>query len=396
MDLPRPALGCSAPFRLTTPRALSHSPPVRSYLDHNATTPLGAAAAHAMSGWLSTGRVANASSAHAQGRAARSAIETARRQVAAAVGAPDPRQILFVGGATEANNQVLASFPDRLVTSTVEHPSVLEPARRRSDTTLLPVDGAGRVRLGALERALGDGARLCSIIGANNETGVLQDLPAIAARCEAHGTPLHVDCAQMLGRVTMDLSRLGADLATFSAHKVHGPVGVGALWARRPEHLRRLVHGGHQERGLRPGTESVASIVGFGAAAAEIPRLLEAAAQVEARRDALWEGLAALGAVQWVGQGAPMLPNTLCVSFDGLEAEALLMAFDLGGVSVSAGSACTAGSLEPSHVLEAMGLPESVARAAVRFSLGVGTAADEIAHALRVANESVPRIREAA
>jgi len=356
-------------------------------MDHNATSPLCDSAWEAMSPWLRG--PANASSVHTEGRAARNAVENAREQLAQAVGARRPKELLFTSGATEANNLVLAGG-GHLVTTAAEHPSVLEPARA-AGATIVGVDGEGRVNMGALKEALALKPRICSVLWANNETGVLQDLPAIAALCREAGVLCHMDACQALGRIPIDVMALGVDAATFSAHKVQGPVGVGALWVRTGVPVQPLVRGGHQERGRRPGTESVAAIVGFGAAAANVPERLEMQPGVAALRDALWAGLDARGGVHCHGMGAPRLSNTLNVGFEGVDGHLLLMGLDLAGVSVSAGSACTVGSLEPSHVLLAMGLSESAARSALRFSLGPEHRERDVEQVLGVLDECLRR-----
>ena len=363
---------------------------MRVYLDHNATTPLAPEAAAAMQPWLASGTVANPSSVHAEGRAARDAVESAREQIATAVGAPSPKEIVLTSGATEANHAALAvALGHHLVTTTVEHPSVLDAARA-SGASLVAVDAHGYVSRAALDAAIQPETRLVSVLWANNEVGVIQDIAEIAALCRARGVLLHVDAVQALGKLPVDVSALGCDLATFSAHKVHGPPGVGALWVRRGVPLEPWLRGGHQERGRRPGTENVAAIAGFGAACARVPELLERAPTIAALRDSLWRGLTALGpAVRHGGDRA--LPNTLNARFVGVDGELLLMALDLAGVSVSAGSACTAGSLEPSHVLLAMGVPEADARGAVRFSLGERTSPADIDHTLSVVGDALRR-----
>lgn len=326
------------------------------YLDHNATAPLLPAAREAMLPWL--GPPANPMAAHAAGRAAFAAVDRARAQVAALADWP-ATGVIFTGSATEANATVLAT--GRWACSAVEHPSVLAWCAHR-----LPVDAAGLVRL-----ELPEGVDGLSVMAANNETGVLQPLEEVAAFCRARGLRLHVDASQVPGRLPL---RIDADFVTLSAHKMGGPTGVGALLFR--EAPAPLLRGGPQERGLRAGSHAVAAIVGMGAAAAV------AGTMAPDLRDRLE---AALGG-RVAGRGAPRLPNTLCVGFDGVEAEDLVIALDLEGVAVSVGSACASGSPRPSHVLRAMGFPGS----AVRFSLGPASTAAEVD---RVA-ELVPRLLE--
>lgn len=366
---------------------------MRIYLDHNATTPLCSEAAEAMMPWLTAGLAANPSSVHEEGRAAREAVEHARARVAEAIGAGSPKEVVFTSGATEANAMVLSAIRGHAVTTTVEHPSILDAAQAR-DAALVGVDIDGALDLLELDDALRFQPSVCSVILANNETGVIQDAAAIRERCIARGVPLHFDASQALGKIKLDVRDLGCDYATFSAHKVHGPTGVGALWIKSGAPLEPILGGGHQERGRRAGTENLAGIVGFGAAAARAPALLDRMPAVEALRDRLWEGLSALGAAR-NGDGR-MLPNTLSARFDGCEGETMLMALDLAGVAVSVGSACSAGSLEPSHVLLAMEIDEEDARRTVRFSLGAGTTTAEIERTLMLAAEIVPRVRVAA
>ena len=342
---------------------------VRIYLDHNATTPLCDAAREAMLPWL--GRAANASSVHAEGRAARSAVEHAREQLARAIGETATKTITFTAGATEANNLAL-SVPGALVVDATSHPSVLEPARAR-DAAEVGVDAAGQLSLDALAAAL-PGAALCSVNWVNNETGVVQPVSRIAELCRQHGVLFHLDAAQALGKLPVDIATLGCDLLTLSAHKVYGPTGVGALWTRRGRRVEPLIRGGHQERGRRPGTENVAGIVGFGEAVDRVDERLAASARLKQLSERLCAGLNAIGAIR-NGEG---VPHTVNVRFPGQEGELMLTALDLAGLAVSAGSACSAGSLEPSHVLLAMGLTTQEAGAALRFSLGVGTTAEEI------------------
>lgn len=374
----------------------------RIYLDYNATSPLRPAARSAMKR-LAEVDFGNPSSVHLEGRAARSLLEHARRAVAAGIGAR-PQDVVLTGSATEANNLALKGLAfgpagrerRHIVTSAVEHPSVLAPAgwlaRAGLGITheLLGVDGAGRVDPDDLADAVTDATLVVSVVAANNETGTLVDIAALADVAHERGALLHVDAAQALGRVPVDVESWGADLVTLSSHKVGGPKGAGALWVRGGLRLEPLHHGGHQERNRRGGTESVAAYVGFGAACEEaVGALPHEQGRLGELRDRLWQGLhervdgiVRLG-VQEDSSGE-CLPNTLNVAFTGADGESLLMALDLHGVAASSGSACTAGSLEPSHVLEAMGVPDAVARSAVRFSVGWGTNLSHVERALDV------------
>ncbi len=334
------------------------------YLDHNATSPLRPAALEAMIPWL--GAAANPFSAHALGRAAAAAVDRARGQVAALAGW-HREGVYFTSGATEANTTALSRGRWRV--SAVEHPSVLVWG-----DGVVPVDDRGRVVLDGLVDAL-EGYTGLSVMLANNETGVVEPIAELAALARRAGVLLHVDASQAPGRIPL---RVDADFVTLSAHKFGGPQGVGALLVRPGRAPEPLLRGGPQERGRRAGTPNVAGIVGMGAAAACVFDAMR-----PARRDRLEAGLVALGG-RVAGAGADRLPNTTCVAFNGIEAADLVMALDLEGVAVSAGSACASGSPEPSHVLRAMGFVGS----AVRFSLGPDTTDAEV----DTATDSVARV----
>ena len=363
----------------------------RVYLDWNATAPLRPEAAAALA--AVSALPGNPSSVHQEGRAARNAVETAREDVAALVGAR-PGEVTFTGSGTEAN--VLALTPaiettgekrprDRLFISTVEHSSVRAGGRfPRAATSDLAVDAEGRVDLAALAQALAKTERpLVSIMLANNETGVLQPVAAAAALVHAAGGLLHVDAVQAAGRVPIDIGALGADLLTLSAHKIGGAKGVGALIrAREDIHFADpLIRGGGQERGLRAGTENVAGIAAFGAAAAAARRQLAAeGAHMLALRQELEAGLLAVAADTVVfGAGAERLPNTALFGRPGMKAETAIIAFDLEGVALSSGAACSSGKVQPSHVLAAMGVDAGLARGALRASLGWNSQQADIA-----------------
>ncbi len=350
---------------------------MRVYLDHNSGAPLNASAHAAMIPWLTSGRGGNASSVHAEGRAARAAISEARIAVGAALGIPATsveRCVVFTSGATEANALALHSEPGPLVLMATSHPSVLMGSQRRTSTRVAPVRPDGTLDLEQLEPLL-QGAALLSVIFANNETGVVQPLPPVRSLCERHGVRLHVDAAQALGRLPMSAIMAHADYVTLSSHKIGGPGGAGALVAVSGAPLNAL-QPGHQERGRRGGTENVAAIVGFGAAAKGVPRRLDEMAGVARLRDRLWDGIAGLHDV-W-RNGDVVLPNTLNVGFRELDGESLAISLDLSGVAVSTGAACSSGSVEASHVLLAMGIDEDAARACLRFSLGPENTEDEI------------------
>lgn len=354
----------------------------RSYLDWNATAPMRPEAAEAMLRALAL--VGNPSSIHAEGRAARAAVERAREQVARLVSAP-ARLVVFVSGGSEANAFCLSpSFglgdgrlARRLIVGATEHPCVREGHRfAPGAVTELPVDADGLVDLDALRSALaaGEGRALVSVHLANNETGVVQPIAEIALICRQADALLHVDAVQAAGKVAIDMTTLGADALTLSAHKLGGLKGVGAVvfGSDRVEVTDRLVRGGGQEKGARAGTENVPGIVAFGAAceAAHAELEAEAVRQLELR-DALEHRLSSLAPSAVVfGRGAPRLPNTSCFATPGFGAEKLLILLDLAGVSVSSGSACSSGKVKPSHVLLAMGVDPGLAAGALRVSLG--------------------------
>ena len=350
----------------------------RIYLDWNATAPLRSEARAAAVAALEV--IGNPSSVHGEGRAARRLVEQAREQVAALVGA-EPRNVVFTSGGTEANMLALvpAAARERLLISAIEHPSVLAGGRfPAGNIEHLPVTGDGQIDLAALERhmaALG-GRALVSVMAANNETGVVQPVSQAAHLVHSAGGLLHVDAVQAAGRIACDITAMGADLLTLSAHKIGGPKGVGALIGRTGlDAFTPLITGGGQERGARAGTENVAGIAGFGAAAAAARAYLVAeAARMMALRDRLETGLkAATPEVLIFGVEAERLPNTTLFAAPGMKAETAVIALDLEGAAVSAGAACSSGKVQSSHVLAAMGVPPPLARAAVRVSLGPTT-----------------------
>jgi cysteine desulfurase len=363
------------------------------YLDYNATAPLRGAVLEAMLPYLRQA-AGNASSAHAAGRAARAAVERARRAIAEALGAR-PREIVFTSGGTESNNLALLgalSEPGgaHLVVAPIEHASVLGPARelerRGARVTWLPVDGDGRTRPADVAAALRPETILVSVGWANNEIGTVQPIAAIGAVCRARGVLLHVDAVQAFGKLPIDVAAV--DLCSLSAHKLGGPTGVGALFVRSGVRLRPLAFGGEQERGRRPGTENAAGVVGFAAALATA-----GPSSTEALRERLWDAMSSITGARRHSPAAGCLPNTLNVGFAGVRGEALVAALDLEGVAVSVGSACAAGSGEPSHVLLATGRNEEEARGGVRFSLGPETSADEIDAVAVAVRHVVQRIR---
>ena len=350
------------------------------YLDWNATAPLRPAALDAVLAAMR--EVGNPSSVHRFGRAARKRVEDAREAVAALVGAKSAN-VIFTGGGTEANNLALRGCGDRrLIVSAVEHGAVLAPALLRdSGAVILPVDGEGVVDLDALEAALAGAGKpaLVSVMAANNETGVLQPIAEVAEIAHRHGALVHCDAVQAAGKIAFDMAALGVDLASLSAHKLGGPQGVGALVLGRDLPLDAQNIGGGQERGRRSGTENVAGIAGFGAAARAARDGLADYARIAGLRDELERRIAVIAQDRRVlGAGAPRLPNTSNLTMPGVKAETQVMALDLDGVAVSAGSACSSGKVSASHVIEAMGVPSDEALTAIRVSLGWATAASDI------------------
>ena len=370
----------------------------RSYFDWNATAPLRLEARAAMLAALDL--AGNASSVHAEGRAARRLIEQARAQVAALVGA-EPKTVTFTSGATEAN--MLALTPailaggrkeprDRLLVSAVEHPSVLGGGRFAAEQVeILPVDRDGVVDLEALRSAVARTERpLVSVMLANNETGVIQPIAQIADIVHAAGGLLHVDAVQGAGRLSCRMDDLGADLLSLSSHKLGGPQGAGALVVRDGLHIAEpLIRGGGQERGLRAGTENVAAIAGFGAAAAVAIGLAETAGMA-ALRDRIEAGIkAATPDAVVFGSNATRLPNTILVAVPGIKAETAIIAFDLNGIALSSGSACSSGKVQASHVLSAMGVEPALAQGALRISLGWETRESDVGKLLTAWNTVV-------
>ncbi|HEU0083609.1 MAG TPA: cysteine desulfurase family protein [Bradyrhizobium sp.] len=361
--------------------------PDRVYLDWNATTPLRPEARAAITAALDL--VGNPSSIHAEGRAARLLVEQARAEVAKAVGT-DARNVIFTSGGTEANSLALtpgvrrnSGLPiNRLIVSAVEHASVLAGGRFPQDAIgIVGVDRAGVVDLDRLREMLADGPpRLVSIMSANNETGVLQPIADIADIVHEAGGLLHVDAIQSLGKIPFDIKYLKVDLASVSAHKIGGPKGVGAVvLGEGLAGVEALIRGGGQEQGRRAGTENVAGIAGFGAAiTAAMASLENDMERVENLRNRLEISLRQTQGAIVFSDDAPRLPNTTLFSVPGLKAETAVIGFDLEGIAVSSGSACSSGKVQPSHVLEAMGSGPELATGAVRLSLGWSTTEADI------------------
>jgi cysteine desulfurase len=368
----------------------------RAYFDWNATAPLREEARAAMVVALEL--TGNASSVHAEGRAARRLVEEAREKVASLVGA-EARNVTFTSGATEAN--MLALTPsistagekarrDRLFVSAIEHPSVRSGGRFPAELVEeLPVTGDGLVDLHALRKAIAGATRpLVSVMLANNETGVIEPIREIADIVHTANGVLHVDAVQGPGRIDCRIGDVGADLMSLSAHKLGGPQGAGALIRRGDSHIAEpLIKGGGQERGARAGTENVAAIAGFGAAAAMAANQADAA-RMTALRDRVEAGIqVATPQAVIFGAGTPRLPNTTLFAVPGIKAETAIIAFDLNGIAVSSGSACSSGKVQASHVLRAMGVEPALAQGAVRVSLGWSTCETDVERLLNAWNK---------
>ena len=367
----------------------------RIYLDHTATTPLDPRVMEAMLPYFS-GTFGNASSIHAYGREAKEALERARAVIAQAIGA-QPAEVFFTSGGTEADNIALCGVPAApdarrgIVTAPTEHHAVLEPCRRMAARgallTMIPVDAHGSVDPADLRAHVGPGTAVVSIMHANNETGTIAPLREIAAVAHAHGALLHTDAVQSAGKIPVNVRDLDVDMLSLSAHKMYGPKGIGALYVRRGVAVEPLMVGGGQERGRRPGTENVPLAVGFAEAfRLSLAEMAEETVRLRALRDALEAEISRLfPGVIVNGHPALRLPHVLNVSFGAgdypLEGEMLVLGMDLEGVAVTSGSACTSGSLEPSHVILAMGRDAATARATLRFSFGRGNTQEDVAEA---------------
>jgi cysteine desulfurase len=378
-------------------------------MDDHATTRLDPRALEAMMPFLTDEYGNAASRSHSFGWRAEEAVESARAEIARLVGA-QAKDLVFTSGATESNNLALKGVAEfyaakgrHLVTTAIEHKSVLDPmkalAGRGFEVTILPVDAEGLVDPDAVRRAIRPDTILVSVMAANNEVGTLQPIAGIGAVTRAAGVLLHVDAVQAAGKVPFDVEALNVDLASLSAHKLYGPKGVGALYVRRKPRVRLTAQmdGGGHERGLRSGTLNVPGIVGFGAAAALArAAMAEESARVRALRDRLWAGIS--GRVEQATLNGPAcagerrLPGNLNVSFAYVEGEALMMA--MKDVAVSSGSACTSASLEPSYVLRALGVPDDLAHASLRFGLGRFTTEEEVDHVVRLLADKVARLRD--
>ena len=378
---------------------------MRIYLDHNATTPLSDAVVERMTATLRD-EFGNPSSVHHFGQRAKAIVDEARSAVAALIGA-DPGDVVFTGSGTESDNIAIRGIAEaleptgrkHLIASAIEHEAVLNTlkalARRGWKTTLLPVDESGIVSPDTLRSAITDDTALVSVMHANNEIGTVQPIPELAAIAHEHRAVFHTDAVQSAGKIPIDVKALGVDLLSISAHKFYGPKGVGALWIRRGVRLQPPLTGGKQERSRRAGTENVAGIAGMGVAAREaIAKMDSEATRLAALRDRLEDGiLKSVIGTAVNGVRSPRVPNTTNISFDRTEAESLLIALDLEGVAVSTGSACSSGTLEPSHVLKAMGFPPHRTQNSLRFSLGAGNTEADIDRVIAVLPGIVEKLR---
>jgi cysteine desulfurase len=363
---------------------------VSGYLDHNATTPVAPAVVEAVTRALS-GTFGNASSVHAYGQQAKAALDEARAAVASLIGG-EAAEVVFTGSGTEADNFAIRGAIDaptargrrRIITSAIEHEAVLNTARhlekRGFDITILPVTSDGLVTVDALREAIGPDTAIVSVMHANNEIGTIQPIAELAAVAHEHGALMHTDAVQSVGKVPVDVRALGVDLLSLSGHKFYGPKGTGALWMRRSVRLAPLLTGGRHERNRRAGTENVPGLVGLGVAARLSAQSLAAeGGRLAELRDRLErQVLSAVPGTIVNGGAAPRVPNTSNIGFTGVEAESLLIALDLEGFAVSTGAACSSGTLEPSHVLKAMHLPNGRAQNAIRFSLGASNTVEDV------------------
>ncbi len=377
----------------------------RIYLDHNATTPIAPEAAERLDR-VSREVWGNASSVHHFGQQAKAVLDDARGEVAALIGV-DPSEVVFTAGGTESDNFALRGLADaleptgrkHLIATTIEHEAVLNTlkslARRGWRVTLLPVDASGIVSPDALRSVITDDTAVVSVMHANNEIGTIQPVAALAEIAHAHGALVHTDAVQSAGKIPLDVKTLGVDLVSISGHKFYGPKGTGALWIRRGVRLQPFVTGGRQERNRRAGTENVAGLAALGVAARLArEKLGSEPSRLAALRDRLEEGvLTAISGAVRNGAASPRVGNTTNVSVERVESESLLIGLDLEGIAVSSGSACSSGTLEPSHVLKAMGLPHHRTLSSIRFSLGASNTEADVDRVIAVLPPLVEKLR---
>lgn len=378
------------------------------YADNAATTPMSASVYNAMQPWL-TEFYGNPSSLYRFGSKARHAVTAARAQVAAALHAADPSEIVFTGGGSQADNLAITGFVKskaakgrtHIITSAIEHHAVLytcEALEKEGFTvTYLNVDKQGHVDLSQLRSVISENTALVSVMAANNEIGTIQDIKTIAAIAHEHGACFHTDAVQAVGHMHIDVQEMGIDLLSLSGHKLRGPKGIGALYCRKGIALKPLVYGGGQEKGLASGTENVAGIVGLGQAIEDAcgAHLDEKMAYVKKLTDRLVQGvLAAVPYTHFTGDPENRLPGTASFVFEAIEGEGLLLHLDFAGICGSTGSACSTGSLDPSHVLMAIGLPHEIAHGSLRLTLGEQNTEDEVTYMIEKVAEVVGRLRE--
>ena len=378
---------------------------MRIYLDHNATTPLDPVVVDRMAQALHD-VWGNASSVHHFGQQAKAALDEARASVSALLSA-DAAEIVFTAGGTEANNIAIRGAAEalepsgrkHLITCGIEHEAVLNTmramARRGWRVTTLPVDASGIVSVDRLREAMTDDAALVSIMHANNEIGTVQPIAELAAVAHERGALFHTDAVQSAGKLPVDVRALGVDMLSIAAHKFYGPKGTGALWVKRGVRLLPFMTGGRQERNRRAGTENVPALIGLGVAAELAKRKIETEApRLSALRDRLEAGiLSSIPGTERNGAASPRVPNTTNISVERVEAESLLIGLDLAGIAVSSGSACSSGTLEPSHVLKAMGYPHARTLGSIRFSLGAANTDADVDRVLEALPPIVEKLR---
>ena len=394
-----------------TENTIKHTAPRRVYIDYNATTPLKPELKAALVEDMEV--YGNASSMHTSGRLAHARVEQARSMVEQLICAAQGT-VVFTSGGSESNNTVfqtmrrlasapnggpLASGRNEFIITAIEHPCVLNSAMDLKSlgfkVTVLPVDEYGKLRMDELKKALGEKTLFVSVMTANNEIGTIQDMQEIASLVKAAGAWLHTDAVQAVGKIPVNVEDMGVDYLTMSAHKIYGPKGVGALYVKKGAPLFPLIHGGHQEDGLRAGTYNNTGILGLGRAAALAAAEIETyGREIAALRNRLRDGLAAaIPNIKINGHGEDVLPNTLNVSFPGAEGEAILLSMDMQGVEASTGSACASGSLEPSHVLLAIGVGPELAHGSIRFSLGWGISTEDVDYIIEILPPIIARLR---
>ena len=393
----------------------------RVYIDYNATTPLKPEVKAAMTGDLDI--FGNASSLHASGRHAHARVEEARAMVEKLLGA-QPHTVIFTSGGSESNNMVFETMRQlacdikgcirqrgsrvaescskgryEIITTEIEHPCVYNSARFLQNhglkVTFLPVDTCGKLQIETLKKALNEKTLFVSVMAANNEIGTIQNIREISALVKAAGAWMHSDAVQAVGKIPVTVDDLGVDYLTVSSHKIYGPKGVGALYVRSGAPVFPLIQGGHQENGMRAGTYNNLGIIGFGRAAAiAAGEVLHYGKEIAPLRNRLRDGLlASIPAIKVNGHPEDVLPNTLNISFPGAEGEAILLSMDIAGIEASTGSACASGSLEPSHVLTAIGVGPELAHGSIRFSLGWGINADDIDYIIKTLPPIIARLR---